>query len=188
MQWVISSGPVCFSHRWSLCVCSSVSTRHACRAHTLNMSLSTLAHTESDRLPSPHEADYTNLCKACKWFILQSTTKGFFTTLRTRQGERERERETLTPAVILTFTTYIFLCCCQQQRGNKTWWNLCLFYLFILIIKLRWCIQSLCCHSSYLKGNVSVWLTHTDSCVTHTAPFRTAALTAGLGSMFRKSF
>ncbi len=114
------------------CIQVSVSTQHTCLARTVNTNSSTPAPSESVQLPSPHEGDYTNLCKACKWFILQSTTKGFFTTAGTRRGERGRE--TLTPAVISTFTTtYVLLCHCQQERRRKTCWNLCIF----VIIKLR---------------------------------------------------
>lgn len=110
------------------CVQVSVSTQHACLARTVNMNSSSLAPSESDRLPSPHEGDYTNLCKACKWFILQSTTKGFFTTPRTRRGERERE--TLTPAVIPTFAaTCILLCCATaNRRGAIKHDGICAFF------------------------------------------------------------
>lgn len=115
----------------------SVSIHHAvCSAHTVNMNSSSLGPSESDRQPSPLEGDYTNLCKACKWFILQSTTKGFFTTPRTRRGKRERDTHTLTPTVIHTFTTTYNTC-------NKKWWNLCLKKQKI---KLRGCIQGIFSH------------------------------------------
>lgn len=47
-------------------------------------------HWIRSRQPSPQEGDYTNLCKACKWFILQYTTKGF---LQHRRQDEEREDE-----------------------------------------------------------------------------------------------
>lgn len=167
-------------------------------AHIKHEPFHTLAHSESDRLPSPHEGDYTNLCKACKWFILQSTTKGFFFFFLQHCGqdkERERERETLTPAVILTFTTTcVLLCRCQQKRCNKTWWNLCIFFFFGGYNKTKRlhsrCMQPLVI-SKEMEGSEwhaerLLWLiplSHSGG-----APFRTTALTVGLGSMFRKSF
>lgn len=119
--------------------------KHICDAH--NMNSSSLVLSESDRLPSPHEGDYTNLCKACKWFIVQSTTRGFFSSFffynTVDKMRREKARDTETFSNPYTHHHMLFLCHCQQEWSNKTWWN---FGIFFYIIKLRVCFQGIFSH------------------------------------------
>lgn len=136
--------------------------------HTLNNSSpSTLAASESDGLPSPHEGDYTNLCKACKWFILHSTTKGFpffffFAADKTRIA---RQRETLTPAVILTFTVHMYSAATTADPSGAIKhvgiWDFIFLFFKSCPGKVGGCIcwVCLCSHESYFKGNTRKWST-----------------------------
>lgn len=167
------------------------------------MNSSSLVLSESDRLPSPHEGDYTNLCKACKWFIVQSTTRGFFSFFfynTVDKMRREKARDTETFSNPYTHHHMLFLCHCQQEWSNKTWWNFGIFFLYhktksllsrhiqpLVLFQRKWKkVLFLPAHGKAIVANSTAM--QAAECSNGGAPFRTTALTVGLGSMFRQSF